>query len=118
MTYSTPSDSNDTAPSPYHVIVLCLVEADGVLGGGFYIKPMGLTGGVYGRTFDEFHLDCYESLAAGITVSNNVPFDVTDLLKSVVFDFVECLNDDEYDLAEEMQTAEDTFENMIEAIQQ
>ena len=118
MTCGTHSDSNDKTPPPYHVLVVYLVEDDGSLGGGFYIKPMGFGGGIAGRSLEEFHNECYESLATGITASDNIPFDTTDLRKSVVFDFVECLNEGEYDLAEQMEKAEDTFENIIEAIQQ
>lgn len=118
MACDTHSHSDEKTPSPYHIIVLCLAEEDGVLGGGFHIKPMGFTGGVYGRSFDEFHADRYESLAAGVTDSDNVPFDTTNLRKSVVFDFVKCLNEDEYDSAEQMVWDGDTFQNIIEAVKQ
>jgi hypothetical protein len=119
MTANTSSDSNGTTTSPYHVLVTYLVEEnDGLLGGGFYIKPMGVGGGIVGRSFEEFHAECYESLTVGITDSDNIPFDTTDLHKSVVFDFVECFNEDEFDLAAQMEDAKDTFENIIAAIQQ
>jgi hypothetical protein len=106
-------------PSPYHVLVSYLVEEhDGVLCGGFFIKPMQFCGGVSGRSFEEFHAECYESLAAGIAMSDNIPFDTTDPRESVMFDFVECLNEDESGLTAQMEEAEDTFENIIAAIQQ
>ena len=118
MACNTHTPSNDATPSPYHVLVLYLLDEDGILGGGFYIRPMGYFGGVCAPSFDELHAQCYEALAFGIKYTENAPFDITDPAKSVVFDFVECLTVDELDLAEEMKDAEDTFESIIEAIAQ
>lgn len=118
MVSGTPSQSENKASSPYHIIVSYRVEANGYLGGGFHVEPMGFSGGVGGRTLAELHAECYESLAAGIDSSHHVPFDTTDLRKSVVFDFVECFTDEEHELALKMMWADDTFDSIIEAIQQ
>jgi hypothetical protein len=118
MASSSYSNFNDVASSPYHVVVVYLLDDDGYLGGGFRIEPMNFRGGVCARSLDALLVDCYESLEVGIEMSDNVPFDTTDIRKSVVFDFVECLNEDEFDVAATMKRAGDTFENITEAIQQ
>jgi hypothetical protein len=108
---------SDSHSLPYHVLLIFLVDDKGYLGGAYHIKPMGFTGGVSARSFDELQTQCYESLDVGIEMMGNAPFDITDTHKSVVFDFVECLNEDEYDLADGMDAAGDTFENISEAVQ-
>ena len=109
MSSSTDAPSKDMAPSPYHVLVVYLVEDNGAVGGGFQIKPMAFSGAVAVRSVSEFRAECYESLASVIDVLGNAPFDTTDLRESVVFDFVECVNVTEYDLAEKMEWAGDKF---------
>jgi hypothetical protein len=117
MSSSTDAPSKDMAPSPYHVLVVYLVEDDGAAGGGFHIKPMAFAGTVAGGSVSEFQAECYESLASAIDVLGNAPFDTTDLRKSVVFDFVECVNETEYNLAEKMEWAGDEFEDILKAVQ-
>ena len=117
MASSADLHSDGTTASPYRILVVYLLDEDGYLGGAFRIKPMNFAGGVSGRSVDELLVDCYESLELGVEVSDNVPFDTTDLRKSVVFDFVECLNEEEFDVATKMKKAGDTFETIFEAIQ-
>ena len=79
---------------------------------------MGYFGKVFGRLLDELRAQCFESLVFGIRMTDDAPFDITDPVKSVIFHLLECQNDDGYDLAERLIESIDTFEKIIEAIQQ
>jgi hypothetical protein len=112
------SHPNGTASSPYHILVIYLVRVDGSLGGGYRIEPMEFTGIVIGQSVDHLRTECYELLESVVQVVANAPFDTTDLCKSVAFDFVECLNEDDYEMALQMRDAGGTFENIFNAVQQ
>ena len=112
------SHPNGTASSPYHILVIHLVRADGSLGGGYRIEPMEFTSIVIGRSGDHLRNECFELLESVVQVVANAPFDTTELRKSVAFDFVECLNEDDYEMVLQMEGTGDTFENVFEAFQQ
>ena len=79
---------------------------------------MGYFGKVFGRLLDELRAQCFASLVFGIRMTDDASFDTTDPVKSVIFHLLECQNDDEYGLAERLIESIDTFEKIIEAIQQ
>jgi hypothetical protein len=111
-------DSNDEplATTKYPILVIYSREANGTVAGAYYIHSLRVIGDVSGNTLAEMRARCFESLEDWAIDEDNVPFDVKNLKESVVFDFVECSNDDEDELALDMQYAGKIFEEIVEAI--
>jgi hypothetical protein len=87
----------------YRILLIYLIEGNGLYGGGYTDKALKITGGSTGESVDEMVEKAYESLKDGLTGENNIPFDINNIKESVVFDLIECHTEDEMEKAFDLE---------------
>ncbi|CAF1682304.1 unnamed protein product [Rotaria magnacalcarata] len=103
--------------NPYHILLICHIDEDGHYNGSYYDKFFEFTACVDGETLETLLDECYITLIEAIEDINNVPFDISNMKESVIFDCIQCHSDEEIDRAHSMKQDEYTFKDIIEAIQ-
>ena len=102
----------------YHILLIYLIEDNGRYGGAYYELFSHLTGGVIGESRETIVDNAYESLEECMADQDPIPFSIKNIKESVVFDIVECLNDEEFDRALDLQSEGRSCEEIHQAVSQ
>lgn len=110
--------STVSSDGKHHVLMIYLIDEDGVYGGGYYESFWSMMGGVQGKSREET-IECgYESLESFIADESAAPFDRKNIKGSVVFDIVECYTMEELDEANKLHYQGANYHDISKAVLQ
>lgn len=101
----------------YHILFIYIIDEDGHYNGSYHDKSWKFTSCVDGETLEIILDECYTTLMEFAEDKYNFPFNINNIHQSVVFDCVQCLSDDEFEKAHDMERAGSNFQDILKAIQ-
>ncbi|CAF1344559.1 unnamed protein product [Rotaria sordida] len=100
----------------YHVLLVYMIEVNGIYYGAYYEPTLNVIGTVQNQTFESMVDEAYESLACIVEEElDEQPFDVDIIEDVVVFDLLS-VNTEEFDIFMEARSNRSTFEDIYNII--
>jgi hypothetical protein len=110
------SETIFSADGKYHLTLVYLVHDDGSCGGGYVAEYFKWGAGVGGESIDKMIDEAYDIFEGYMEDEDQVPFRIKNIKESVVFDLVECLNEEEQLTALDMRTIGTSYQEINKAV--
>jgi hypothetical protein len=110
------SETIFSADGKYHLTLVYLVHDDGSCGGGYVAKYFKWRAAVGGESIDKMIDEAYDIFEGYMEDEDQVPFRIKNIKESVVFDLVECLNEEEQLTALDMRTIGTSYQEINKAV--
>ncbi|CAM2728091.1 unnamed protein product [Rotaria socialis] len=88
-------DGNSSADGKYHLILISVIDTNGLCAGGFYEPFTKTINACSGSSANEIVNQAYGALEETMKHWHCAPFDLKKIKESVVFDYVACRTENE-----------------------